>query len=118
MHAQDYPAARAAFEKFITFFPPGSEKNPLYVRQNPAVARLGEARMLVGNSFLLEQKYREAADYYASLRPSLTQEMRGRAVIFELHALLTLGDNEGAMKLVDQEYPHMEGIPNWCPFKC
>ena len=114
---QDHAAARTALEKFVALFPDGAEKNPLFIRQNPAAARLAEARMLVGTSWILEHKYREAADYYSTLRPTLTQEMRGRAVIFELHALLALGDNEMAMRLVDGEYPHMDDIPQLVSFQ-
>ncbi len=114
---QDYAAARAALEKFISLFPPGAEKNPLMIRQNPAAARLTEARMLVGTSWILEQKYREAADYYAGLKPSLSSETRGRAVIYQLHALLQLSDNDAAMEVVNEEFPRMQDIPQLISFQ-
>jgi tetratricopeptide (TPR) repeat protein len=114
---QDQAAARAVLEKFIALFPPGAEKNPLTIRQNPAAARLSEARMLVGTSWILEQNYREAADYYAALKPSLSPEIRGRAVIYQLHALLQLGDNDDAMAVVNEEFPRMQDIPQLISFQ-
>jgi hypothetical protein len=43
-------------EKIIALLPAGAEKSPLFLRQNPTTARLTEARMLVGTSWILEQK--------------------------------------------------------------
>jgi tetratricopeptide (TPR) repeat protein len=114
---QDYTAARTALEKFIALFSPGAEKNPLTIRQNPAAARLTEARMLIGTSWILEQKYRDAADYYAALKPSLGAEIRGRAVIYQLHALLQLGDDNAAMAVVNEEFPRMQDIPQLISFQ-
>ena len=73
--------------------------------------------MLVGTSWILEQKYREAADYYAGMKPTLAPEMRGRAVIYQLHALLQLDDNNAAMAVVDEEFPRMEDIPQLISFQ-
>lgn len=115
--SQDYAAARAALEKFITLFPVGAEKNPVTLRLNPAAARIAEARMLVGTSWILEQKYREAADYYAGMKPTLASEMRGRAVIYQLHALLQLDDNDAAMAVVDEEFPRMQDIQQLISFQ-
>lgn len=115
--SQDYAAARAALEKFIALFPVGAEKNPVTLRLNPAAARIAEARMLVGTSWILEQKYREAADYYAGMKPTLASEMRGRAVIYQLHALLQLDDNDAAMAVVDEEFPRMQDIQQLISFQ-
>jgi len=117
MQQQEYAAARVAFEKFISLFPAEVEKNPLYSRQNPMAARLPEARMLVGTSWIREQKYREAADYFVKLKPSLAPEMRGRAVILELHALLQLGNRDEALAAVNEEFPRMENIPQLISFQ-
>jgi tetratricopeptide (TPR) repeat protein len=114
---QDHAAARTALEKFIAQFQPGAEKDPLTIRQNPAAARLTEARMLVGTSWILEQKYREAADYYAALKPSLGPDIRGRAVIYQLHALLQLEDNDAAMAVLKEEFPLMQDIPQLISFQ-
>ena len=117
MQEQEYAAARAAFEKFISFFPAEVEKNPLYIRQNPIAARLPEARMLLGTSWIREQKYREAADYFVKLKPSLPPETRGRAVILQLHALLQLGNHDEALAVVNEEFPRMENIPQLISFQ-
>ena len=117
LQSEDYAAARAALEKFIALFPAGAEKNPFLLRSNPAAARVPEARMLIGTSWILEQKYREAADYYALLKPTLGAEIRGRAVIYQLHALLQLGDNEAAMAVVNEEFPRMADIPQLISFQ-
>lgn len=114
---QDHAAARTSLEKFIALFPPGAEKNPLLTRQNPFAARLVEARMLVGASLLLEQKHREATDYYAELKPALAADMRGRAVIYQLHALLQLGENDAAMVVVNEEFPRMQDIHQLISFQ-
>ena len=117
MQQREYVAARVAFEKFISLFPAEVEKNPLYIRQNPMAARLPEARMLVGTSWIREQKYREAADYFVKLKPSLTPEMRGRAVILQLHGLLQLGNRDEALAAVNEEFPQMENIPQLISFQ-
>jgi tetratricopeptide (TPR) repeat protein len=114
---QDHAAARTALEKFIALFPAGAEKSPLFLRQNPTAARLGEARMLVGTSWILEQKHREAANHYAGLKPSLASDMRGRAVIYQLYALLQVGDNDAAMALVNEEFSRMEDIAQLISFQ-
>jgi len=117
MQEKEYATAREALEKFITLFPADAEKNPLFVRQNPSAARLGEARSLVGTSWILDGKFREAADYYAQLKPKLSPDTRGRAVIFQLYALLELGDYDSAMQVVTEEYPRMADIPQLISFQ-
>jgi TolA-binding protein len=117
LQEKNYPAAREALEKFITLFPAGSEKNRLYVRQNPAAGRIGEARATIGTSYILEGKFQEAADYYAKLKPTLSPDARGRAVIFQLYALEQLGDFDGALKVVTEEYPNMGDIAQLISFQ-
>jgi tetratricopeptide (TPR) repeat protein len=117
LQIEDYAAARIALEKFIALFPAGAEKNPFFLRNNPATARVPEARMLIGTSWILEEKYREAADYYAGLKTTLEPDKRGRAVIYQLHALLQLGDNEAAMAVVNEEFPRMADIPQLITFQ-
>ena len=117
LQEKNYPAAREAMEKFISFFPPGSDKNRNFVRQNPAAGRLSEARTSIGTSYILEGKYQEAADFYAKLKPTLTPDARGRAVIFQLYALEQLGDFDGALKVVNEEYPNMSDIAQLISFQ-
>ena len=117
LQEKNYPAAREAMEKFISFFPPGSEKNRNFVRLNPAAGRLSEARTSIGTSYILEGKYQEAADFYAKLKPTLSPDARGRAVIFQLYALEQLGDFDGALKVVNEEYPNMGDIAQLISFQ-
>lgn len=117
LQEKNYAEARAALEQFIALFPPDSEKNPLFVRQNPPAARIGEARAMIGTSYILEEKFQEAADFYAKLKPTLPPETRGRAVIFQLFALEQLGDFDGAMKVVTEEYPNMGDIAQLISFQ-
>jgi tetratricopeptide (TPR) repeat protein len=117
LQEKNYAGAREAMEKFIAFFPPDSEKNRHFVRQNPAAGRIPEARTSIGTSYILEGKYQEAADYYAKLKGSLSPDTRGRAVIFQLYALEQLGDFDGAMKVVTEEYPNMGNIAQLISFQ-
>ena len=117
LQEKNHAATREAMEKFIALFPPDADKSPAYVRQNPAASRLGEARSQIGLSYILEGKYQEGADYYAKLKPSLPPDARGRAVIFQLYALEQLGDFDGAMKVVTEEYPNMGDIAQLISFQ-
>ncbi len=117
LQLKNYSAAREALEKFIALFPPGSEKNANYIRKNPAAARIGEARSTIGTSYILEEKFREAADYYAKLKPTLSPDARGRAVIFQLYALEQLGEFDEAMGVVTGEYPNMADIAQLISFQ-
>jgi tetratricopeptide (TPR) repeat protein len=117
MQQEDYPAARAAFEKFITLFPPGAEKMPHQIRSFPAVTRIPEARSQIGMSYILEENFQAAADFYKQLKSTLPPETRGRAVIFQLNALEKLGDNDSAMQVVEEEYPNMADIPQLVSFQ-
>jgi len=117
LQEKNYAEARTALEKFIAIFPPDSEKNPLFIRQNPAAALIPEARTTIGTTYILEGKFQEAADYYAQLKPTLPPHARGRAVIFQLYALEQLGDFDGAMKVVTEEYPHMGDIAQLISFQ-
>jgi len=117
LQIKDYGATRAALEKFIALFPTDAEKNAFLVRQNPATSRITEARMLIGTSWILEEKFREAADYFATLKPELDENTRSRAVIYQLHALLQLGDSDAAMAVLEEEFPRMERIPQLISFQ-
>jgi len=117
LQEKNYAEARSAMENFLALFPPDADKNPLYVRQNPPAARLGEARAMIGTSYILEGKFQEAVDFYAKLKPTLPPDTRGRAVIFQLYALEQLGDFDGAMKVVTEEYPNMGDIAQLISFQ-
>jgi len=107
MQEKEYEEARKTFEGFLTMFPPGAERNPNYAVSNPAIQKLAEARLLIGTCQLLEEKYKDAAGYYQKIKASLIPVNRGRATVLELYALLEADDNDSALKLVMEEYPHM-----------
>ena len=117
LQEKNYAASREAMEKFIALFPPDSDKNRTTIRQNPVAARIPEARTTIGTTYILEGKFQEAADYYAQLKPTLPPDARGRAVIFQLYALEQLGDFDGAMKVVTEEYPNMGDIAQLISFQ-
>lgn len=107
MQDKDYEAARKSFEEFLALFPPGSERNPNYLAQFPAVQKIPEARLLISTSFLLDEKYKEAAEHLTGIQPGLAPSNRGRATVLELYALLEANEDDKAMALIAKEYPRM-----------
>ena len=114
---KDYASAREGLRSFVSMFEPGSERNPLFVRKNPAVARVVEARSLIGTASVLNGDYREAADYFKGLKKDLAPEARGRAIIYQLHALLELGEDDEAMGVVLDEYSRLDDIAQLISFQ-
>lgn len=108
LEEKDFPAARTALEKFISLFPPGVEKT--YVQQYPAAGKIPEARLLIGSAWLLEEKYKEAAEYYAGLKSGLVPENRSRAVILQLYSLLADNQNDEAMNVIGEEFPRLGDV--------
>jgi len=117
LEEKDFPAARAALEKFISLFPPGVEKNLAYAQQYPAAGKIPEARLLIGTAWLLEEKFREAAEYYAGLKPDLVPENRSRAVILQLYSLLEDNQNDEAMKVIGEEFSRLGEISQLVTFQ-
>ncbi len=117
LEEENYAEARAAFEKFLAFFPLGSERNPAYVQQYSAAIQIPEARLLIGTAWLLEGKFREAADFYVKVKPDAAPDNRGRAAVLQLYALLQDNDNDGAMKLIEEEYPRMSDLAQIITFQ-
>jgi len=107
MNDKDYPTALKTLEEFLTLFPAGSDRNPNYVKQFPAIQKLPEARLLIGTCLLLDEKYKEAAAYYAGIKAGLVPVNRGRATVLELYSLLEADENDKAMELVMAEFPRM-----------
>jgi len=99
--------ARKTLEQFVGLFPIGSERNPGYVRQFPAIQKVPEARLLIGTCLLLEGRCKDAADYYARIKEGLVPINHGRATVLQLHALLEAGEENEAMKVVREEFPRM-----------
>jgi tetratricopeptide (TPR) repeat protein len=107
MQDEEYEAAGKSLKEFLEMFPPGAERNPNYVRQFPAIRQIPEARLLIGTCLVLEGKFLEAADYYASIKPTLDPVMRGRATVLELYSLVQVPADDRAMALVMEEFPSM-----------
>ncbi|MDX2081979.1 MAG: tetratricopeptide repeat protein [Terrimicrobiaceae bacterium] len=117
LEEENFEEARAALGKFIGMFPAGAERQPFLVQQSPDAIRIPEARLLIGTSWLLEDKFREAANYFAGLPAGSVPEDRGRTVVLRLYALLQAGDNEAATKLVEQEFPRMGDFAQMVSFQ-
>jgi tetratricopeptide (TPR) repeat protein len=114
---QDYENARKTFEQFLTLFIPNGERDPRYVQDHPAILKVPEAKLLIGSCFLLENKYKEAAEYLAAIKPSLISVNRGRATVMQLRALVEGEDYDGANKLITEEYPRMSEIVELISFQ-
>ena len=117
MEGKNYGDARADFEKFLTLFPPGAEKNSTLLQQFPSAMKIPEARILIGSTWLLEEKFREAAAYFKSIEPEMIPDNRSRAVILQLHSLLEDNQNEAAMKVIGDEYPQMNDFAQLVTFQ-
>jgi TolA-binding protein len=117
MEDKNYTEAREALEKFLTLFPPGAERNPAYIQQYPAAMKIPEARILIGSAFLLDEKYKEAAAYYESIKAGMIPENRSRAVILQLYSLLEDDQNEAAMKVIEEEFPRMGDLTQLVTFQ-
>jgi len=117
MQEQQLSEARANLEKFIGFFNAAVANSPIYRQQNPAVAKVPEARILIASTYLLEEKYREAADYIKEIKPGLIPENRGRATVLELFALLQAEAYDEALEAVVQEYSNLEALTQLAAFQ-
>lgn len=104
---RNFPDARASLEKFISLFPAGAEKIPASVQQYPAATKIPEAKLLIASSWILEEKYKEAAEYCAGLKSGLVTGNRSRAVILQLYSLLQDHQNDEAMKVIGEEFPRL-----------
>lgn len=113
---KDYAEARQGLEKFLGAFQPGIERLPHLQKQFPASAYIPEARLLIGATLLLEDKYQEAADYLGGILPALPREERGRAVILRLYALQAAGDLDASLALIREEFPRLGDITQVAAF--
>ena len=107
---KNYPEAREALDKFLTLFPAGAEKNPAYIQQYPSAIKIPEAKILIGSAWLLDEKYKEAAAYYEGIKAGMIPENRSRTVILQLYSLLEDDQNVAAMRVIEEEFPHMEDL--------
>jgi len=117
LEEKDFPAARDALEKFLAMFPPATLKNPASSAQYPAAMKIPEARLLIGSAWILEEKFAEAAAYYAALEGQLAPENRSRAVVLRLYSLLQDNQNDEAMRLVESEFPRLSDLAQLVTFQ-
>ena len=110
MDEKDYETARKTLEEFVALFPPGSDRNPNYVKQFPAIQKVPEATLLIGTCYLLDEKYKEAAEYYAKTGAGFSPVNRGRATVLELYSLLEANEEDKAMALLMKEFPHLNDL--------
>jgi TolA-binding protein len=122
MQEEKYPAAREALEKFIGMFPVLSLGNPSWRRLNPDAAKVPEARLLIGATWLLEEKHLEGANYLAEISPELLPENQGRATILRLYGLLAAAETdpkhlETARDVVVAQFPKLADLTQLAAFQ-
>jgi len=110
MQEKRFEEAREALEAFLAMFPAGSDANPRYAKDFPAVHRIPEARLLIGTALVLEDRFAEAAAYFRDTKPLLPPQERGRATVLELLSLLQAGDEDAALALVRAEFPNIHDL--------
>jgi len=93
MQAEDWAESRKTLDAFV--------------REFPRSRQTGEARLLYGTTWLLEEKYAEAVVQFAGIRPLLDPVNRGRATVLELYALMEEEKFDDALALVVEEFPRM-----------
>lgn len=96
MQEEDYEKARTAFQSFR--------------RDYPASPKASEALLLSGTTYLLEDKYADAAKAFTEARSKLKGVNRGRASVLELYALLQADKLDDALSLVREEFPQMADL--------
>jgi len=94
MQGEAYADARKTFEAFA--------------REFPRSKQVSEAKLLFGTTWLLEEKWAEAATAFASIRPQLDSVDRGRATVLQLYALMEESKFDDALALVVEEFPRLD----------
>lgn len=122
MQQEEYEAARGFLNQFIAFFPSPQPKVPFWRLRNPNGVKIPEAQLLIGATYLLEDKFAEAVDYLAGIRPGLEGENQGRATILELYGLLSAGESDAsmrdrAMELVVTQFPTLNELTQLAAFQ-
>jgi tetratricopeptide (TPR) repeat protein len=115
---QNQPAdARPVLESFVAMFPRETWSQPGYAAQFPAVRNVPEAQLLIGTCYVLESKWKDAADYFAKLKPALASIYRGRATVLELYALAQAGELPRGLAVVVAEFPRLEEMIQLATFE-
>ncbi len=93
MQSDEQEAARKTFDAFVREFPKSKQAS--------------EAMLLYGTSWLLEEKWDEAAKQFGGIRPRLDFVDRGRATVLQLYALMEEEKFDDALALVVEEFPRL-----------
>lgn len=122
MQEEKYEEARGTLEEFIAMFPGVMLKNAAWRRQNPDSAKVPEAKLLIGATWLLEGKFVEGADYLAGIEGELMPENQGRAIILRLYALLEASEKEPerleqALQIVVGQFPRLTELTQLAAFQ-
>jgi tetratricopeptide (TPR) repeat protein len=122
MQQEEFPATRASLEEFIASFPSPQPDLPFWRMRNPLGAKIPEAQLLIGASFLLEGMFTEGVEYLSGIKPGLNEENRGRATILQLYGLLTAGENDETMRdlalnVVVEEFPRIDQLTQLAAFQ-
>jgi tetratricopeptide (TPR) repeat protein len=113
LQVKDQAAAREAFQKFVELADTGSGKPG-----TPLISdRISEARLLIGLSWINEGRLPQAAEYFQKVKNSLPPDRRGRAVVFQLHALQESGDHPAAINLIREESSRINEISQLISFQ-
>ncbi len=94
MQGDDHEAARKTFGQFVKDFPKSRQTS--------------EAMLLFATTFLLDDKWADAAAQFAGIRPRLDPVNRGRATVLQLYALMQEEKFDDALALVVEEFPRMD----------
>lgn len=121
LNDDQFADARTALDEFLALFPPRPVFTPVFVQQNPGAVRIPEAKLLRGQTLLLEGKIAEGVEYLESVKPDLPAEMRGRATVLQLYGLVqdsgTEDSRKKALEIVVREYPNIGDLTQIIAFQ-
>ena len=78
-----------------------------YIAAYPKSPRLGEARIMVGMTYLQAEDYKASAEHFAKIKNLLSATQRTRAVLLELYSRVENDQNDESLRLVVEEYPKL-----------
>ncbi len=94
LHTEDFDTARAMLSDFT--------------KKYPRSTKATEARILAATTYVIEEKWKEAAAALAALTRTVGESERSRVRLLHLYALHRAEDFEAARQLVIEEYPRLE----------
>jgi len=122
MQEQNFEKARELLQAFVEMFPDPMPTSPVWRIRNQAAAKVPEARLLIGATYLLEGKLAEGADYLADVKEGMQAENRGRATVLQLYGLLEAGQEDPerqdqALEVVVEEFPTLDNLTQLVAFQ-